>query len=305
MARRAYPTDRADLWDCLTNPERIPRWFLPVTGELAEGGKYQVVGNAGGMVESCDEPRAFAVTWEFGGMVSWLAVSLTEGTDGTTLELVHEAPVDPDMWALYGPGAVGLGWDMALLGLGMHVETGEAVDPEVAAGLNFMPEGQAVPPPGRRRLARRRDRRRRRPRGGDDGGGHGVRRVHHARVVTGVFEALGDATRRHVLEVLSAGEQAAGDVVTALQAYGPITQPGVSQHLRVLPRGRPGDGARGGHPARVRRGRRRPRRGPRLARAAGPARAVRAAAGRPRHRGRPWAARRTSYESVARATQNV
>ena len=100
------------------------------------------MGNAGGVVESCDEPRAFAVTWEFGGMVSWLAVSLTEGTDGTTLELVHEAPVDPDMWALYGPGAVGLGWDMALLGLGIHVETGAAVDPEVAAGLNFMPEGQ-------------------------------------------------------------------------------------------------------------------------------------------------------------------
>ena len=62
VARRAYPTEPADLWDCLTNPERIPRWFLPVTGELAEGGKYQVVGNAGGTVESCDEPRAFAVT---------------------------------------------------------------------------------------------------------------------------------------------------------------------------------------------------------------------------------------------------
>jgi DNA-binding transcriptional ArsR family regulator len=52
--------------------------------------------------------------------------------------------------------------------------------------------------------------------------------------VTGVFEALGDATRRHVLEVLSAGEQAAGEVVAAVQAYAPITQPGVSQHLRVL-----------------------------------------------------------------------
>jgi hypothetical protein len=47
------------------------------------------------------------------------------------------------MWALYGPGAVGLGWDMALLGLGMHVQTGEPVDPEVATGLNFMPEGRA------------------------------------------------------------------------------------------------------------------------------------------------------------------
>ena len=52
--------------------------------------------------------------------------------------------------------------------------------------------------------------------------------------MTGVFEALGDATRRHVLEVLSAGEQSAGDVVTALQAHGPISQPGVSQHLGVL-----------------------------------------------------------------------
>ena len=52
--------------------------------------------------------------------------------------------------------------------------------------------------------------------------------------MTGVFEALGDATRRHVLEVLAAGEQSAGDVVAALQAYAPISQPGVSQHLKVL-----------------------------------------------------------------------
>jgi DNA-binding transcriptional ArsR family regulator len=52
--------------------------------------------------------------------------------------------------------------------------------------------------------------------------------------VTGVFEALGDATRRHVLEVLSAGERSAGDVVAALQEYAPISQPGVSQHLQVL-----------------------------------------------------------------------
>jgi len=52
--------------------------------------------------------------------------------------------------------------------------------------------------------------------------------------VTGVFEALGDATRRHVLEALSAGERSAGDVVSVLQAHGAISQPGVSQQLRVL-----------------------------------------------------------------------
>ena len=52
--------------------------------------------------------------------------------------------------------------------------------------------------------------------------------------MTGVFEALGDATRRQVLALLSAGEQPAGAIVTALQARAPISQPAVSQHLKVL-----------------------------------------------------------------------
>jgi len=144
VARRMYPTDAPDLWDALTNAERLPRWFLPMSGELELGGKYQLEGNAGGVVESCDQPRSFAVTWEFGGLVSWLEVTLTEGDGGTTLELVHEAPVEPEKWALFGPGAVGLGWDLALLGLGMYVETGETVDPEVAATFTFTPEGRQL-----------------------------------------------------------------------------------------------------------------------------------------------------------------
>ena len=50
----------------------------------------------------------------------------------------------------------------------------------------------------------------------------------------GIFEALGDETRRLILELLTAGEQPAGAVVGALQARAPISQPTVSQHLRVL-----------------------------------------------------------------------
>lgn len=49
-----------------------------------------------------------------------------------------------------------------------------------------------------------------------------------------VFDALGDATRRSILLLLAGGEQPAGAVVTALQAHAPISQPAVSQHLRVL-----------------------------------------------------------------------
>ena len=56
VASCTYDTDPADLWDALTNPKRLPRWFAPVTGDLKLGGKYQVEGNAGGTITEC-EPR--------------------------------------------------------------------------------------------------------------------------------------------------------------------------------------------------------------------------------------------------------
>lgn len=141
VARRTYPTGQADLWDALTNAERIPRWFLPVSGELKAGGRYQLKGNAGGIVERCDQPESFAVTWEFGGMVSWLTVTLAPDDRGTRLELAHEAHVDPGMWGQFGPGAVGVGWDLGLMGLGLHVESGAQVDPATAVTFPASPEG--------------------------------------------------------------------------------------------------------------------------------------------------------------------
>src|ERR1700733_12167909 len=104
IARRTYLTDQVDLWDALTNPERIPRWFLPVSGELKAGGRYQLEGNAGGVIERCAAPESFAVTWEFGAMMSWLEVTLApDGAagGGTRLELAHEAPVDPGRWGRF------------------------------------------------------------------------------------------------------------------------------------------------------------------------------------------------------------
>lgn len=143
IASRTYRTDTADLWDALTNPERLPRWFAPVSGDLVLGGTYQVEGNAGGTVERCDEPTSFAVTWEMGPQVSWLEISLTAADDGTELRLTHEAAVDPTMWNQFGPGAVGIGWDLGLLGLGIHLDTGAPVDRSVADVLHTTPEGKS------------------------------------------------------------------------------------------------------------------------------------------------------------------
>jgi uncharacterized protein YndB with AHSA1/START domain len=141
IARRTYPAGQAELWDALTNADRIPRWFLPVSGDLRVGGHYQLQGNASGVIERCAEPESFSVTWEFGGTLSWLAVTLTPDGERTALELAHEAPVDPERWARYGPSAVGIGWDLSLMGLGRHVESGERLDPKEAAAFLTTPAG--------------------------------------------------------------------------------------------------------------------------------------------------------------------
>jgi DNA-binding transcriptional ArsR family regulator len=48
------------------------------------------------------------------------------------------------------------------------------------------------------------------------------------------LDVLGDPVRRRILEVLAAGEQSSGSIATVIQAEFGITQPAVSQHLRVL-----------------------------------------------------------------------
>jgi DNA-binding transcriptional ArsR family regulator len=48
------------------------------------------------------------------------------------------------------------------------------------------------------------------------------------------FDVLGDPVRRRILELLAEGERSSGQIVEAIQAEFGISQPAVSQHLRVL-----------------------------------------------------------------------
>lgn len=48
------------------------------------------------------------------------------------------------------------------------------------------------------------------------------------------FDVLGDPVRRRILELLADGEHTSGAIVAVIQAEFGISQPAVSQHLRVL-----------------------------------------------------------------------
>ena len=148
VATRSYRTDCGDLWNALTDPERLPRWFLPVTGELKLGGRYQCEGNAGGSILKCVRPEELEITWEFGGQVSWVRVSLAQEGGGTKLTLEHLIPREEaaeEHWKQYGPGAVGVGWDLSFLGLALYLDSGQPIDQEQShawmaseAGKTFM-----------------------------------------------------------------------------------------------------------------------------------------------------------------------
>jgi uncharacterized protein YndB with AHSA1/START domain len=122
--RREYPAEVADVWDAVTDPQRLARWFAPVTGDLREGGSFQVEGNAAGDVRECAPPTALTVTW--GAPTSVVRVRLSATDAGTVLELEHTVPA---AFAGSGAGAlyVGPGWDVTLLGLSLWLR-GELVE---------------------------------------------------------------------------------------------------------------------------------------------------------------------------------
>ncbi len=125
--RRTFDAPIEDVWDALANPERLSRWFLPVSGNYRVGGRFQLEGNAGGEILACEAPRLLRVTWVYGESGDDIAASELEvrlehvGDGATVLKLDHTSVAPDEQWAEYGPGAVGVGWDGGLLGLVLHL----------------------------------------------------------------------------------------------------------------------------------------------------------------------------------------
>lgn len=133
--RRRYDARLDDVWDAITDPERLSRWMKPVTGDLHPGGAFELDGGEHGEILRCDPPRLLRVSWMFGPEAdewpgtSEVEVRLSPGSAGDTeFELIHSAAVGEPMFPTFGPGAGGVGWDLHLLALAGFLGDGATLD---------------------------------------------------------------------------------------------------------------------------------------------------------------------------------
>jgi uncharacterized protein YndB with AHSA1/START domain len=137
VIRRTYAAAVEDVWAAVTDPDRLRRWMLPVSGDLRVGGTYQLEGNAGGEIRRCEAPNRLSVTWGMESSVVDVRLS-ADGDERTVLDLEHSVPLE-----IAGSGAgalyVGPGWDISIQGLAGFL-AGVVVD-DPAAWENTL-EGQ-------------------------------------------------------------------------------------------------------------------------------------------------------------------
>ena len=119
---RTYPTTPADLWEAVTDPQRLSRWLGTVT---RDGDQYRIVLGDGadewaeGELVDCWAPHAYTVTWDYPGESgSRVTVTVTAGQEpgAACLALVQE-----DLSAEQGAG-YGAGWHAYLDRLDAHVD---------------------------------------------------------------------------------------------------------------------------------------------------------------------------------------
>ncbi|MBV6755784.1 SRPBCC domain-containing protein [Rhodococcus opacus] len=126
VLRRRYDAPIDDVWNAITTPDRVDRFFLPLSGDLRAGGSFALQGQASGEILACDAPHLLRLQWTPPGDRGYsdqVEVRLTaEGPDATWLELEHASVADvfrndPDT-GCYG---VGTGWEGPLHYLGEYL----------------------------------------------------------------------------------------------------------------------------------------------------------------------------------------
>lgn len=92
VMRRTYAAPIDDVWDACTDPDRLRRWYVPVSGDLRVGGTIEQAMMGSGVVEACEPPHFLKLS--LGGGADELELRLAPAADGgTDLELQHATTI--------------------------------------------------------------------------------------------------------------------------------------------------------------------------------------------------------------------
>ena len=107
---RSYPTTACDLWDAVTNGERIPRWFCRYRGNSSRVAASSSRGMPGARSPRVSRPPVSRSPGSSAGTSVGVEVRIADdGAGGARLALTHTALLS-EHWDRYGPGATGVGW---------------------------------------------------------------------------------------------------------------------------------------------------------------------------------------------------
>ncbi|AKU18996.1 hypothetical protein VV02_16340 [Luteipulveratus mongoliensis] len=88
-----YDSGAADLWDAVTDPERLARWFAPVEGRFGVGEAFTICFDDGDVPEcrviECVAPQRFSFEWPHASGATVVTAEVRPDGDGSVLVLTH------------------------------------------------------------------------------------------------------------------------------------------------------------------------------------------------------------------------
>lgn len=92
VMKRTYDATVEDVWSACTDPERLARWYVPVTGDLRVGGTFEQQNMGSGEIVACEAPSHLRLS--LGGGADEIELWLREVGDGMTeLEIQHATTI--------------------------------------------------------------------------------------------------------------------------------------------------------------------------------------------------------------------
>jgi uncharacterized protein YndB with AHSA1/START domain len=143
---RTYATTVEDLWDACTDPERLRRWYVPVTGDLRVGGTFEQMNMGSGTILVCDAPQLLKLS--LGGGADEIELRLSPGAEegSAMLEVQHATTLDSheiggEMYdAIF---CMGGGYYPRLLALDLHLR-GALPDDYDSAAFHLDPDMRPI-----------------------------------------------------------------------------------------------------------------------------------------------------------------